>query len=229
MSDDYSIIIDKDNNYNILDKNDKPLLKGEYSYLEYFRDNLFIATNDSRTGLIKSNGETVVPLQYNTIQNVEGANCLQATLMDTNKTLIINSQGKVQEGLENASFIKEENYVKILSSTDVKYYTLDGNETTYKELFPENTLYAVKQNDKWGFKNREGKIVVNCEYDFVSEQKGNFVGVKKGDKWGILDITGKVVKEPTYAIAFNDVNFLGEYYEIGTNIGLPIYCGDDKE
>ena len=228
VSEDYSIIIDKDNNYNILDKNDKVLLKDKYSYLEYFRDDLFIATNDSKTGLIKSNGNIVVPLQYNTIQNVEGADCLQATLMDANRTLIINSQGKVQEGLENASFIKEENYVKILSSTDVKYYTLEGNETTYKELFPENTLYAVKQNDKWGFKDNSGNIVVNCEYDFVSEQKGNFVGIKKDGKWGILDLTGKVVKEPSYEIAFNDVRFLGQYYEIGTNIGLPIYCGDEN-
>ena len=226
VSEDYSIIIDKDNNYNILDKNDKVLLKDKYSYLEYFRDDLFIATNDSKTGLIKSNGDIVVPLQYNTIQNVEGADCLQATLMEANRTLIINSQGKVQEGLENASFIKEENYVKILSSTDVKYYTLEGNETTYKDLFPENTLYAVKQNDKWGFKDNSGNIVVNCEYDFVSEQKGNFVGIKKDGKWGILDLTGKVVKEPSYEIAFNDVRFLGQYYEIGTNIGLPIYCGD---
>ena len=228
VSDEYSIIIDKDNNYNILDRNDKVLLKDKYSYLEYFRDDLFIATNNSKTGLIKSNGQIVVPLQYNTIQNVEGADCLQATLMDTNKTLVINSQGKVQEGLENSSFIKQDSYVKILSSTDVKYYTLEGNETTYKELFPENTLYAVKQNDKWGFKNSEGKIIVNCEYDFVSEQKGNYVGVKKDGKWGILDISGKVVKEPSYIISFNDVNFLGEYYEIGTNIGLPIYCGDEN-
>ena len=228
VSEEYSIIIDKDNNYNILDKNDKVLLKDKYSYLEYFRDDLFIATNDSKTGLIKSNGDIVVPLQYNTIQNVEGTDCLQATLMDANRTLIINSQGKVQEGLENASFIKEGNYVKILSNTDVKYYTLEGNETTYKDLYPENTLYAVKQNDKWGFKNSSGNIVVNCEYDFVSEQKGNFVGIKKDGKWGILDLTGKVVKEPSYEIAFNDVRFLGQYYEIGTNIGLPIYCGDEN-
>ena len=201
VSDNYSIIIDNNNNYNIVDKNDKVLLKDEYSYLEYFKDDLFIATNDSKTGLIKANGEIVVPLQYNTIQNVDGANCLQATLMDTNKTLVINSQGKVQEGLENASFIKEEKYVKILSSSDVKYYTLDGNET---------------------------KIVVNCEYDFVSEQKGNYAGIKKDGKWGIIDITGKIIKEPTYEISFNDVNFLGEYYEIGTNVGLPIYCGDEN-
>ena len=228
VSDNYSIIIDNNNNYNIVDKSDNVLLKDEYSYLEYFKDDLFIATNDSKTGLIKANGEIVVPLQYNTIQNVDGANCLQATLMDTNKTLVINSQGKVQEGLENASFIKEEKYVKILSSSDVKYYTLDGNETTYKELFPENALYAVKQNDKWGFKNSEGKIVVNCEYDFVSEQKGNYAGIKKDGKWGIIDITGKIIKEPTYEISFNDVNFLGEYYEIGTNVGLPIYCGDEN-
>ena len=228
VSDEYSIIIDKDNNYNIENKDGKVLLKDKYSYIEYFKDDLFIATSETKTGLIRASGEIVVPLQYSTIQNVDGADCLQASKVDENKTFIINSNGKVGEGLENASFIKTEKYVKILSDKDVKYYTFDGNEITYKELYPENTLYAMKQNDKWGFKDSSGKVVVNAEYDFVTEQYGNFVGVKKDGKWGILDLTGKVIKEPSYKVAFNDVRFLGSYYEIGTNVGLPIYCGDEN-
>ena len=227
VSDKYSIIIDKDGFYNIVDKQEKVLLKDKYSYLEFFREDLFIATNESKTGLIRANGEIVVPLQYSTIQNIDGVNCLQATEIDSNKTLVINSEGKVKEGLENASFIKEDNYVKILSGSDVKYYTQDGNEITYQELHPENNIYAVKQNGKWGFKNKEGKIVINCEYDFVSEQNGNYVGVKKDGKWGILDINGNKIKDPTYEISFNNVKFLGEFYQIGTNVGLPIYCGDE--
>ncbi len=228
VSEEYSIIIDKDNNYNIVDKNDNILLQDKYSYIEYFMNDLFIATNSTKTGLIRANGQVVIPLEYSTIQNIDGVNLLQATSLETNKTFIINSEGKMNEGLENSSFVKNENYVKLISNTDVKYYTLDGNEITYKELYPENTLYAIKQNDKWGFKDKDGKIKVNCEYDFVSEQNGNYVGVKKDGKWGVLDLNGNVVKEPSYEIAFNNVSFLGQFYEIGTNVGLPIYCGDES-
>ena len=60
----------------------------------------------------------------------------------------------------------------------------------------------------------------------MTEQNGNFVGVKKDGKWGILNIDGTVVKEPVYELSFNNVKFLGEYYEISSNVGLPIYSAN---
>lgn len=226
VSDKYSIIIDKDDNYNIVDNSNKRLLNTNYSYLEYFRDDLFIATNESKTGLIKADGSNVVPLEYNTIQKIDGTNCLQAMNLDDNKNTIINSKGEIQEGLENGTIIQEENYLEIISDKAIKYFTLDGDETTYKNLFPNNTIYATKQNDKWGFKDSDGNVIVDYQYDFVTEQNGNSVGVKKDGKWGVLDLSGNVVKECTYELEYNDVKFLGEYYAIYSNLGLPIYCGD---
>ncbi len=226
VSNDYSIVIDKDNNYNIVDRNNRVLLGNSYTYLEYFKDDMFIVTDNTKTGVIRANGQIVVPIEYSTIQKIDGANCLQATVIENNETSIINSAGKIQNSMKMSTLIKEDNYIKILSDSDVKYYTLEGNETTYKNLVPNNNVYAIKQNDKWGFADSQGNIVVNCEYDFVTEQNGNFVGVKKDGKWGILNIDGTVVKEPVYELSFNNVKFLGEYYEISSNVGLPIYSAN---
>ncbi len=226
VSNDYSIVIDKDNNYNIVDRNNRVLLGNSYTYLEYFKDDMFIVTDNTKTGVIRANGQIVVPIEYSTIQKIDGASCLQATVIENNETSIINSAGKIQNSMKMSTLIKEDNYIKILSDSDVKYYTLEGNETTYKNLVPNNNVYAIKQNDKWGFADSQGNIVVNCEYDFVTEQNGNFVGVKKDGKWGILNIDGTVVKEPVYELSFNNVKFLGEYYEISSNVGLPIYSAN---
>ena len=202
------------------------LLGNSYTYLEYFKDDMFIVTDNTKTGVIRANGQIVVPIEYSTIQKIDGASCLQATVIENNETSIINSAGKIQNSMKMSTLIKEDNYIKILSDSDVKYYTLEGNETTYKNLVPNNNVYAIKQNDKWGFADSQGNIVVNCEYDFVTEQNGNFVGVKKDGKWGILNIDGTVVKEPVYELSFNNVKFLGEYYEISSNVGLPIYSAN---
>ncbi len=225
VSNNYSIIIDKDNNYNIVDNSDRKLLNENYTYLEYFKDDLFIATMGTKTGVIRANGQVAVPIEYSTIQKVEDANCLQATIVQNNITALINSEGKLVQGLEKSTLIKEGNYLKILSDNDVKYYTLDGNETSYKSLVPDNKVYAVKKDGKWGVESSQGNIIVNAEYDFVTEQNGNFIGVKKDGKWGVLDIDGNVIKDIQYEITFNNVSFLGEYYRVSSNVGLPIYCG----
>lgn len=226
VSNNYSIIIDKDNNYNIVDRNNRVLLQKSYTYLEYFKDDLFIATDSTKTGVINAKGQVVVPIEYSTIQKVEGTNCLQATIIENNTTSIIDTNGKAKQGLEMSTLIKEDNYIKILSDNNVKYYDLDGNETTYKALFPNNKIYAVKQNDKWGFADARGNIVISCEYDFVTEQNENFVGVKKDGKWGILSTEGNIVKDAIYEITYNNISFLGEYYSINSNVGLPVYSGD---
>ena len=106
---------------------------------------------------------------------------------------------------------------------------MDGNETTYKEISPNNQIYAFKQNDKWGFKDGDGKVIVECKYDMVTEQNIKYVGIKKDGKWGVIDVTGNIVIAPTYKLSWDDTSFLAQYYEIISNLGLPIYCGDETK
>lgn len=226
VSDKYSIVIDKENNYNIIDSNGNKLLKEKYSYIEFFNNDLFIATKNSNAGIINANGNVVIPLEYSTMKKIIGTNCLEATMVESNKIAIVSSEGKIGEGIEKAISSLEDNYVKVISDTDVKYYTLDGKETSYKELCPNNEIYAIKQNGKWGFKDKTDKVIVECKYDLVTEQNGGFVGIKQDGKWGILDTKGNTIKEPSYILSWNDVSFLGEYYAINSNVGLAIYCGD---
>ncbi len=229
VSDKYSVVIDKDNNYNILDNNGQKLLNEKYSYIEYFNGDLFIATKNSNAGVINANGKVVIPLEYSTMKKIAGGKCLEATMVENNKISIVSSDGKISEGIENAISSVEDNFIRIISGTDVKYYTLEGKETSYRELFPNNELYAIKQNGKWGFKDKNNNVIVECKYDFVTEQNGGFVGVKADGKWGVLDSKGNTIKEPSYKLTWNDVSFLGEYYAINSNVGLAIYCGDERE
>lgn len=229
VADNYWITIDENNDYNIQDKNGNNLLKNKYSYIEFFTDNLFIATSNSKAGVINSNGDTVVPFEYDSIQKVDDANCLLAVILSNKKISIINKEGKVQEGIAGGTAVQKDGYIKLYSSTDAKYYTLDGNETTYKEISPNNQIYAFKQNDKWGFKDGDGKVIVECKYDMVTEQNIKYVGIKKDGKWGVMDVTGNIVIAPTYKLSWDDTSFLAQYYEIISNLGLPVYCGDETK
>lgn len=51
-------------------------------------------------------------------------------------------------------------------------------------------LIPVKQDDKWGYINRKGKIVIPIQYEWVSIFRGNEAWVKKNGNWMRIDTQG---------------------------------------
>ena len=225
---DLAIVIDKSNNYNIVDSSGNKKLKENYTYIEYFNNNYFIVTKDGKTGVINGNGNVVINLDYDAIQAIDGTNVLQAIKTNENRTDIIDSNMNIHEGIVNANVVKKDNYIKVYSETEVKYFDLSGNEITYKELFPNNTLYASESNGKWGLVDKNGKVVVNYDYDMVTEQNGNVFGVKKDGVWQVIDTSGELVSDNKYNLSWLDVTFLGEYYKINNSTMGTVYSGTVK-
>lgn len=226
VANNYAIIIDENNNYNIVDSSNNVLLKEGYVYIEYFTNDLFIVTQGSNSGLINTNGNIVVPVQYSTLQRIGDKDLLQAVSAKNNKLDLINASGNISEGLENGAVDVQDNYVKIYSNNNAKYFDMSGNEKQYKDLVSNNKIYAASQNGKWGFVDKGGNVVVNYEYDMVTEQNGEVAGVKKGDLWGIIDTSGKVIVKPTYNLNWNNAKFLGSYYEQNGQVGDKVYSAD---
>ena len=239
-NDDYAIVIDASNNYNIVGKDGKEKLTDQYVYLEYFTNNLFIATKGNRTGLISADGKVVIPMQYSTMQKIELAKSenakdktaiLQATDGDTKRVDIINQDGKLSKGIADAVLEKEEGedgieYLVMTSENDRKYFNYNGEEVSYKDIKGDNKLYAVAQNGKWGFADANGSMVIKPQYDFVTEFNKGFAGIKQNGKWGVINESGNLVLEPKYELEQRNLKFLGSYYEVNMGLGVPAYSGD---
>lgn len=239
-NDDYAIVIDASNNYNIVGKDGKEKLTDQYVYLEYFTNNLFIATKENRTGLISADGKVVIPMQYSTMQKIELAKSenakdktaiLQATDGDTKRVDIINQDGKISKGIVDAVLEKEEGedgieYLVMTSENNRKYFNYNGEEVSYKDIKGDNKLYAVAQNGKWGFADANGSMVIKPQYDFVTEFNKGFAGIKQNGKWGVINESGNLVLEPKYELEQRNLKFLGSYYEVNMGLGVPAYSGD---
>lgn len=63
-------------------------------------------------------------------------------------------------------------------------------------------LYPIRQDGKWGYIDKEGKVVVKPKYDVASiAPEGDYEGyyiVGIGDKYGFMDNSGKVVIDMKY-------------------------------
>ncbi len=78
------------------------------------------------------------------------------------------------------------------------------NDAVFEDAYPfmeKNSYAAVKQNNKWGFANEKGEIVIPCQYDEAKSFSYGLAAVKTGDKWGYIDRNGKIIIPAEYLSA----------------------------
>lgn len=211
----YYITIDKDEVYRVVDKEDNIKIDNNYTYIEHIKDEYFIVYKDGKNGIIDLSGKSIADLKYNSIFKIAGTEIIQANINNTNNITLLNDEMKIVCNMNNASIEKEDNYFKVFSNNDIKYFDNNGNEISYKQIEPNNKIYARKINEKWGFVNEENKLIINNEYDMVTEfNKYGFAGIKKDGKWGVINLKGEIIQEPTYSLKWESPSFIGKYYKI---------------
>ena len=114
-------------------------------------------------------------------------------------------------------------YVVIYSMQDRVYIDKTGKIVDAKTALGEKTLYAYKTGGKWGYKDSEGNVVIEAEYEMVTELNPyGFAGIYSNGKWGVIDKTGEIIVEPIYEIeTYYYPEFVGEYLLV---LGDSYYC-----
>lgn len=212
----YYITIDKNNKYKVVDSKDNIIIDKDYTYIEYLPGDYFIVERDSKSGIIDSNGKSVVELKYDSISRINETDILQ---MEKDKNIALyNLNMKEIVSMDNAIVkeVKDEkSYILLYSDTDFKYLDKEGNILTSQNLFENNTLFAKNINGKWGFVDKAGNLKVQNDYELVTDfNKYGFAGIKKDGKWGSINQNGEVVQEPTYDLKRNIPEFIGKYYRV---------------
>lgn len=220
----YYIAIDKNEVYKVMNSKDEVIIDNNFTYIEYIRDGYFIVAKDGKNGIINSEGKSIADLEYNSIFKLNKTDIIQANLNLTNTaTFYDKGMNNICE-MQDTKIINKDNYIQIENNTERRYFDFSGRELQYKEIEPNNKLYASKVNDKWGFVDTQGNVVVKNEYEMVTEfNKQGFAGIKKDGLWGVIDLNGEIIQKPIYDIKWSNPNFIGKYYEAGMLNTLKYY------
>ena len=223
----YTIVIDNEGKYGVINNNGHTLLTNEYDNIEYAFENYFIVTKDGKVGVIDVNKGKVIEYKYDIIDKIKEKKAFRARIANDNIVDIYNNNAELQVSLKDAIlFYTFDNYFKIILEQDMYYFDNNGNVTANKNVIGDNKLYAYKKGDKWGFADSNDKIIVEPKYDLVTEMnKYGFAGIKKNDKWGVIDETGKVILTPTYKVD-NEPEFIGKYYRANFGYGFEYYTDE---
>lgn len=212
----YYISINENQKYGILDKKENKLVENQYTYLEYLYDNHFIASKeDNQFGVINEKGEVVIELKYDTLQLVKDTNIIQAKEISSDKVDLYNKTLQKISSIENPFIETNDGYVKIYSNKDgIKYYDKQGQELKDTQIFKENNIFVFNENGKWGYKDKDGQIVVQAQYEYATQiNKYGYGGFKQDGKWGVINEKGDIILQPTYEILeeIEEIQFIAQY------------------
>ena len=224
----YKIRIDNSNGtkYGVINKEGEQVIEEKYNYIEYLFDNYFIASNDqAKLGVIDDHDNVKIELNNDALQKIEGTNVIQASTTADSMTKLYSKDMTELCAMTNANVEVKDNYIKISNDTETRYFDKDGKELKNTEVYPNNTLFAKKEGDKWGFADKNGNTVVEAKYDKVTEfNEYGFAGVRLDGKWGVVNSKGEEVLAPTYTLNEDtEPYFIGTYYRVQYGFGEVYY------
>lgn len=225
----YYITVDRNGKYGVADQNKNSIINNEYNYIEYAFDKYFIATKNEKIGVIDETGNIVIPIENSIVQNINGTKIIQIINSETNVSDIYNSKmEKVLSQSDSRIYLKE-NYIKLVSADDIKYIDYDGNLKDAQEIFTNNTVFAKKENGKWGYVDRSGNTAVDYKYEFATNiNEYGYGAVKQNGKWGVVNAQGQLIKEAVYTLDDIEPYFIGEYYQVSNIYEIPYYSNEVK-
>lgn len=223
----YTVTIDENEKFGILDKNGNTVIENKYEYIEYAYKDYFIVTENGKVGVLDKEENKKIDFKYNVIQKVESSNILQAIMSNDYTTDLYNSNIEKVISMKDAIISSQGEYIKISSENNMKYYDKNGNEISNKEIFKNNTLFASYKDGKWGFINSSDEVKVEQKYDMVTEiNKYGYAGIKLNGKWGVINSSGKIIVEPMYEIEWQNPEFIEKYCKLNFGYGLEYYTDE---
>ena len=207
-----SLIFIRNGKYGIINILQEEKVQAEYDDLEYAFGDYYIAKKANKYGIINLSNEILLPFDYSKITYRKDAGFIEAEKEDNINTEILND--KLEKKLEG--IITEVNetkgYIRIRVNDEYKYYNLKYEEIKPQDVLTSN-MFLDKKDGKYGYINKEGKVVVDYIYeDGLEQNQYGYAAVKQDGKWTYIDNTGKVGTEK-YELKNNIViDFIGKWH-----------------
>lgn len=218
-----AVIFVKNGKYGVMNLKGEILIDAQYDSLEETKTGIFIAKKGDKYGIININKEEKIEFKYTSIVYNEKADIYIAEDSNFNSNILDNNfEIKITGILIELNDTK--GYLKLRINDEYKYYNFKFEEKRESDIYPNRTLFLSKKDGKYGYINKDGKVVVNYVYDDAIEQNDyGYMAVKKDGKWGSINNKGIVVQEPIYDLDdYLLIDFIGRWH-LGIDINMNYY------
>ena len=218
-----AVIFVKSNKFGVMNTSGEVVIESQYDSLEETKVGTFIASKDGKYGIITIKKEEKLPFEYNSISFNEKADLYVAEDSNFNSK-ILNSNLDVKAAGILLEINETKGYLKLRVDNVNKYYNFKFEEKQESDIFTNRTLFLSKKDGKYGYVDKNGKVIVDYIYDDAMEQNDyGFSAIKKDGKWGSIDGKGNVIQEPIYNLDdYLLIDFIGRWH-FGMDINMNYY------
>ena len=209
-----NIIIENGGLYGVINSSGETKIETTYEDLTFATDSYYVAKKDGLYGIISLDNVVCVDFKYTYLEYTSTADFYQGENSDYT-TDIINRDFEVKlAGVIISDLNIDSGYMRVREDGEYKYYNLNLEEKTNIDVLKSNTLFLVKDGDKYGYVNKNGELVVDYLYDDATEQNSyGYCAVKLDGVWGALASDGTVVLEPSVNLDdYLYINFIDEWH-----------------
>ena len=199
------------------------IIEANYDLLKGAKTEMFIAKTGNKYGIVNIQKEEKLPFEYSSITYNEKADIYIAENDNFNSNILnSNLESKITGILTELNETK--GYLKLRVDDNYKYYNFKFEEKQEADIFPNRTMFLSKKDGKYGYTDKNGKVIVDYIYDDATEQNDyGFVAVKKDGRWGSIDRKGNVIQEPIYNLDdYLLIDFIGRWH-LGLDINMNYY------
>lgn len=188
-------------------------IEGKFIDLVYLTDDKFMYYKNEKYGIVSVEKGILTEPKYSYISLYKNTSIIQAEI-EEGKYELYSPKGELILKDEEHIIDTMENIIIIETKENKRYLNYNGEDIDIKKV-QNLPAYSFKdeKTGKWGFKTKEGKIVVEPIYDKVVDfNKYGFASIKKDNKWGSINSEFKITAEPK--CEFSNLalpKFIGEY------------------
>ena len=208
-----NVVVEKRGKYGVVTTKNEEKIPVEYEQIKYTFSIYYIAKTGGKYGIINLNNEQVKDFNYINMDYVEKGDFIQADVSDTETVIFDNNLSEKISGIVS-EINQEKGYIKVYTNNEYKYYNFKFEEKKSSDILTSNNLFLSKKDGKYGYVNKEGKVIVDYIYEDGTEQNScGFAAVKKDGVWGSINKVGAVELEPSVNLDSNIyTTFIGKWH-----------------
>ncbi len=220
---DNGIIYTQGGKYGVMKLTGEITIAPEYEELKEAKTGILIAKQNGKYGIIDLSKQVKIESTYQAINYYEKADLYVAEKEDYSNDIIDNTFTIRQTGIL-LDLDEEKGYLTLKQGEENKNYNFKFEEKNAQEIQSNRTLFKSKQDGKYGFIDKDQKVIVDYQYDDVTEQNAyGYAGIKQDGKWGAINNKGEIVQEPTYNLdEYLKIDFIGRWH-LGKDINMNYY------